>query len=79
MKYRDVFKDAVTTRRDTGTSVELPGRVIRALYLDPELMRKTGGTHIAVELARQYGIQDIDGSLPRSLRDERGAPIWEPV
>jgi NAD(P)-dependent dehydrogenase (short-subunit alcohol dehydrogenase family) len=79
IKYEDVFQDAVTTRRDTGTSVELPGRVIRALYQDPALMTKTGGTYIAVELAEQYGVRDIDGTLPRSLREERGAPIWGPV
>jgi hypothetical protein len=59
--------------------VELPGRLIRALYEDPDLMQKTGATYIAVELAEQYGIRDIDGNLPRSLRDERGPPIWGPV
>jgi NAD(P)-dependent dehydrogenase (short-subunit alcohol dehydrogenase family) len=79
VKYEDTFKKDVTTQRDTGTSVELPGRVIRALYADPQVMARTGGTYIAIELAREYGVTDIDGRLPRSLRDERGAPIWGPV
>jgi NAD(P)-dependent dehydrogenase (short-subunit alcohol dehydrogenase family) len=62
-----------------GTSVELPGRVIRALVKNPDLMKISGGTYIAVELAREYGITDIGGALAASVRDKRGAPIWGPV
>jgi NAD(P)-dependent dehydrogenase (short-subunit alcohol dehydrogenase family) len=61
------------------TSVELPGRVIAALAKDPDLMKRTGATYIAVELARDYGITDIDGKLAPSLRETRGAPLWSPV
>lgn len=62
-----------------GTSVEFPGRVIAALATDPGVMRKTGGSFIAAELATEYGIVDIDGRIIPSLRETRGAPIWTPV
>ncbi len=62
-----------------GTSVEFPGRIIAALVRDPEVMKRSGGTYIAAELAQEYGITDIDGRVIPSLRAERGAPIWMPV
>lgn len=62
-----------------GSSVEFPGRVISALVQDPDIMRRSGGTFIAAELAREYGVTDVDGRVPPSLRDTRGAPIWQPV
>lgn len=62
-----------------GTSVEFPGRIIAALARDPEVMKRSGGTFIAAELAQEYGITDIDGRVIPSLRAQRGAPIWMPV
>ena len=62
-----------------GTSVEFPGRIIAALVRDPEVMKRSGGTFIAAELAQEYGITDTDGRVIPSLRAERGAPIWMPV
>jgi NAD(P)-dependent dehydrogenase (short-subunit alcohol dehydrogenase family) len=62
-----------------GSSVEFPGRVIAALAQDPEVLKRSGGTFIAAELAQEYGVTDIDGRVIRSLRAERGAPIWMPV
>ncbi|MGW5384285.1 SDR family NAD(P)-dependent oxidoreductase [Nocardia sp. NPDC003963] len=62
-----------------GCSPEYPGRVITALATDPTLMNRSGGTFIAAELGREYGITDIDGREIPSLRDIRGAPIWTPV
>jgi NAD(P)-dependent dehydrogenase (short-subunit alcohol dehydrogenase family) len=62
-----------------GTSVEFPGRVIAALARDPDLMKRSGGTFIAAELAQEYDIRDIDGRIIPSLRAQRGAPIWAPV
>ena len=67
------------TQRQNGTSIHLPGRVIAALASDQCLIQRTGGTLIAVELAREYGITDVDGKLAPSLREVRGAPIWDPV
>jgi NAD(P)-dependent dehydrogenase (short-subunit alcohol dehydrogenase family) len=62
-----------------GVSVEFPGRVIAALATDPQAMSKSGGTFIAAELAQEYGVKDLDGTSPPSLRAQRGAPIWSPV
>ena len=77
-KYPEL-SSAITTTRATGTSVEFPGRLIAALANDPNLIKRSGGTHIAVELALQYGVTDIGGKLPPSLRDHRGAPLWSPI
>ncbi|MGB8363778.1 MAG: SDR family NAD(P)-dependent oxidoreductase [Rhizomicrobium sp.] len=62
-----------------GTSVEFPGRVIAALARDPDVMKRSGGTFINAELAQEYGVTDIDGAIPPSLRAQRGSPIWSPV
>ncbi len=62
-----------------GSSVEFPGRVIAALAKDPDVMKRTGGTHINAELAQDYRVTDIDGRVVPSLRAERGSPIWKPV
>ena len=74
---------AMTTQTVTnplvGSSVEFPGRVIVALAKDPQIMKRTGGTYIAAELAQEYGVTDVDGRVPPSLRAQRGAPIWSPV
>lgn len=62
-----------------GSSVEFPGRIIAALAGDPEVMKRSGGTFIAAELAEEFGIADIDGRAIPSLRAQRGAPLWTPV
>jgi NAD(P)-dependent dehydrogenase (short-subunit alcohol dehydrogenase family) len=62
-----------------GSSVEHPGRVIAALALDPDLMRRSGGEFITAEIAREYGVTDDDGSWVESMRATRGSPIWQPV
>ena len=62
-----------------GCSVEFPGRIIAALARDPGVLKRSGGTFIAAELALAYGITDIDGRVIPSLREQRGAPIWMPV
>ncbi|MFZ0833182.1 MAG: SDR family NAD(P)-dependent oxidoreductase [Mycobacterium sp.] len=67
------------TNPDVGSSVEFPGRVIAALAADPDVMKRSGGTFIAAELAREYRVTDIGGDVPPSLRAQRGSPIWMPV
>jgi NAD(P)-dependent dehydrogenase (short-subunit alcohol dehydrogenase family) len=73
------MKSQTVTNPLVGSSVEFPGRVIAALATDPNLMRRSGGTFIATELAREYDVKDIDGNVPPSLRAERGSPIWSPI
>jgi NAD(P)-dependent dehydrogenase (short-subunit alcohol dehydrogenase family) len=70
---------SATLNSAAGSSPEFPGRVIAALLADPKLLEKTGGTFINAELAQEYGLTDIDGRVIPSLREERGAPIWQPV
>ena len=60
------------TNPSAGSSVEFPGRVIVALAKDPQIMKRTGGTYIAAELAQEYGVTDVDGKVPPSLRAQRG-------
>ena len=74
-------KDKMTTSITsmTGSSVEHPGRVIAALAADPDIMKRSGGTFITTEVAMEYGITDIDGTVIPSARDLRGGPIWQPV
>ena len=63
----------------TGSTVEHPGRVIAALAADPAIMKRSGGEFITTELAMEYGITDIDGSVIPSARAKRGSPIWLPI
>jgi NAD(P)-dependent dehydrogenase (short-subunit alcohol dehydrogenase family) len=73
------MKAQTVTNPLMGSSPEFPGRVIAAMAKDPNIMSRSGGTFIAAELAREYGVTDIDGSVPPSLREQRGAPIWRPI
>jgi NAD(P)-dependent dehydrogenase (short-subunit alcohol dehydrogenase family) len=63
----------------TGSTVEHPGRVIAALAADPEVMKRSGGEFITAELAQEYGITDVDGTVIPSARATRGSPIWKPI
>jgi NAD(P)-dependent dehydrogenase (short-subunit alcohol dehydrogenase family) len=73
------LKSGAATRPADACSPEFPGRVIAALACDKTMMAKSGGTFITAELAREYGIRDIDGREIPSLRAQRGAPIWAPI
>lgn len=73
------MKSQTVTNPLIGSSVEFPGRVIVALATDPNLLRRSGGTFIGAELALEYGVTDVNGNVPPSLRAQRGSPIWSPV
>jgi NAD(P)-dependent dehydrogenase (short-subunit alcohol dehydrogenase family) len=79
LKLDPAMKMQTVTDPSVGTSMEYPGRIIAALAGDPQRMQRTGGTFIATELARDYGITDVDGKIPPSLRELRGTPIYGPV
>jgi NAD(P)-dependent dehydrogenase (short-subunit alcohol dehydrogenase family) len=79
LKRNPEMKTQTVTNPTVGSSVEFPGRVIVALAKDPQAIRRSGGTYIAAELAQEYGVTDIDGKVPPSLRAQRGAPLWSPV
>lgn len=73
------MKEQTVTDPNAGTTVEFPGRVIAALLSDEHVMVRSGGTYITAELGQEYGVTDVDGIQPRSLRAERGAPIYQPI
>jgi hypothetical protein len=73
------MKKLTVTNPLVSCSPEFPGRVIAALAADPDVMKRSGGTFITAEVARDYGITDIDGKVIPSLREERGTPIWQPI
>lgn len=76
-KMGDKMTRSITSMQ--GSSVEHPGRVIAALAADPEVMKRSGGEFITAELAQEYGVRDIDGSVIASARATRGSPIWKPI
>ncbi len=53
--------------------------MIAALTKDPEIMKRSGATYITAELAREYGVTDVDGKIPPSLRAQRGSPLYSPI
>ena len=79
LKRNPAMTSQTVTNPLVGSSVEFPGRVIVALARDPQIMKRSGGTYIGAELAQEYGVTDVDGRVPPSLRAQRGSPIWSPV
>lgn len=53
---------------------QFTGRLIDALYRDPDLPELSGRTVIGAELAARYGITDAGGRRPPSHREALGAP-----
>jgi NAD(P)-dependent dehydrogenase (short-subunit alcohol dehydrogenase family) len=45
-------------------SPEYTGRCIAAMVRDPDIGRRSGGGYRSGELARDYGVTDVDGSQP---------------
>lgn len=76
-KMADKMTASVTSQ--AGSSTEHPGRVIAALAADPEVMKRSGGEFITAELAQEYNITDIDGTIIPSVRALRGSPVWKPI
>ncbi|MEE4452933.1 SDR family NAD(P)-dependent oxidoreductase [Novosphingobium resinovorum] len=76
-KMGDKMTSSITSMQ--GSSVEHPGRVVAALAADPEIMKRSGGEYVTAEIAREYGIADVDGSIIASARATRGSPIWKPI
>lgn len=56
-------------------SPEFTGRVIEALYRNPQLMEKSGKTLIGAEEGFVLGVSDIDGKQPHSHREMLGGPV----
>ncbi len=53
-------------RLDLSESVEYIGRAVAALAADPNILEKTAKIHFVADLAREYGLTDVDGkAIPR--------------
>jgi NAD(P)-dependent dehydrogenase (short-subunit alcohol dehydrogenase family) len=76
-KVAEKMTSTITMQK--GSSVEHPGRVIAAMANDPEIMKRSGGEFITAEIADEYGVVDVDGEPVASMREVRGAPMWQPV
>ena len=55
-------------------SPQFSGRVISALYDDPNLLSLSGKTLLNAEAAERYGVSDVEGYSPKSLRSIYGGP-----
>jgi NAD(P)-dependent dehydrogenase (short-subunit alcohol dehydrogenase family) len=76
-RFRSAFDGHPEALAETAKHAETPeftGRLINALYHDPELAELSGHTVIGAELAQRYGITDEDGRQPPSHREMLGAP-----
>ena len=84
-----VWMGALTTERLVGMMEAMPerfahlegelespdytGHVAWAIYNDPDIMRFNGNTLIGAETGKAFGLTDIDGKFPPSVRDTTGA------
>lgn len=65
---------------EMGESPQFTGRVIAALFEDPDRMALSGQVHIVAELAGRYGVKDTNGAQPPSHRAFLGdPPEYSPV
>ncbi len=70
-RTKAVFEAEPELYADMAATAEYPefsGRIIDALYHDPDRMKKSGKVWIGAELADQYGLTDINGACPPSHR-----------
>lgn len=70
-RTRQVFEAEPEMYADLAETAEHPqftGRVIDALYRDPQMMEKSGKVWIGAELGAEYGVTDINGREPPSHR-----------
>jgi NAD(P)-dependent dehydrogenase (short-subunit alcohol dehydrogenase family) len=59
---------------DMGETPEFIGRVVQALYGDPDRPERSGKVFYAAELALGYGVKDTNGAQPPSHRQFLGDP-----
>lgn len=64
-------RDALPFPFEVTESPEFTGRVIAALADDADVMTHSGQVLVVAELAERYGVDDVDGTRPRSLRRKK--------
>ncbi len=67
VRTESVMKAAQYLDLSNSESPQFIGRIVAALATDPDLMQKSGQILVAAAVAREYGVQDIDGKQPRPL------------
>jgi len=71
VRTEEVLKVAEYLDMSNSESPQFIGRVIAKLYLDPLRKQRSGKVCIAAALAKEYGIEDIDGKRPKPLTIEK--------
>ena len=73
-----IERDARWFDLSNAESPELSGRVVAALAADAQRLRWTGQALLVAEMAAHYGVHDVDGGQPESLRARfGGGPSWQ--
>jgi len=70
VRTESIMRNAKLFDLNNSESPQFIGRVIAGLASDSQIMKKSGQVFVAAGLAREYGIQDIDGTQPRAQRLE---------
>jgi NAD(P)-dependent dehydrogenase (short-subunit alcohol dehydrogenase family) len=63
--------------KDTMETPEFTGEVIWAMFNDPDLMALNGKTVIGADMGPKYGITDLGGKYPVSIRERAGVVPFE--
>ena len=71
---KQVFSPQMQAMLPEFETPEFTGLVAAALLADPDIKSHSGKTLIGAQLARRYGIVDLDGKQPRDWTEAMGAP-----
>ena len=69
----DAMPDRFAHLEGTLESPDYTGHVAWSIYSDPAMMRFNGKTIIGAEVGKDFGIADIGGKFPPSVRETTGA------
>lgn len=69
----EAMPDKLAHLKGTLESPDYTGHVSWAIYNDPDMMRFNGRTIIGAEVGRDFGVTDVDGGFPPSVRQTTGA------
>jgi len=67
VRTEEVMKNAQFFDLSNSESPEFQGRAVAALFVDPQLLAKSGTILTTAQLALDYGFADIDGKQPLPL------------
>ena len=73
LSMMDAMPERFAHLEGTLESPDYTGHVAWAIYSDPAMMRFNGKTIIGAEVGKDFGIADIGGKFPPSVRETTGA------